>query len=91
MVYMQQRHLQQVSHRDIHIWLYKILFRLFCIWTSYVSLSDYKVLILKIYTVPVRLHGVTNFFKPESTFKQTRVDFFTAKIWRHISITSQLR
>ena len=29
--------------------------------------------------------------KQESTFKQTRVDFFTAKIWRHFSITSQLR
>ena len=30
-------------------------------------------------------------YKQESTFKQTRVDFFTAKIWRYFSITSQLR
>ena len=30
--------------------------------------------------------------KPECSFMQTRVDyFFTAKIWRHFSITSQLR
>ena len=30
-------------------------------------------------------------FKPENTFKQTHVNFFTAKIWHHFSITSQLR
>ena len=29
-------------------------------------------------------------FKPWNFFKQTHVDFFTTKIWRHFSITSQL-
>ena len=43
------------------------------------------------------LHGSDVFarrhklYKPESIFKQTRVNFFTAKIWRQFSITSQLR
>ena len=35
MAYMQQRHLQQLSSRDIHITTCKILLKLFCIWTSY--------------------------------------------------------
>ena len=29
--------------------------------------------------------------KPENIFKQTCVNFFTTKIWRHFPITSQLR
>ena len=33
---------------------------LICIWTWYVSLSDYLNLSLKFYTVPVRLHDVIN-------------------------------
>ena len=43
------------------------------------------------------LHGSDVFarrrklFKPESIFKQTRVNFFTPKIWRHFLISSQLR
>ena len=62
MVYMQQHHLQQVARHVIYVKICKILVLLFCIWTPYVSLSDYLVLILKFYTVPVRLH--TKFLKP---------------------------
>ena len=47
MAYMQQRHLQQVSCRDIHATTCKILLRFF-FCTSYVSLIHYKVLILKL-------------------------------------------
>ena len=53
--------------------------------------SDYLVLILTFYAIPMPLHEVKHFFKQEIIFKQTRVDFFTSKIWRHLSITSQLR
>ena len=34
---------------------------------------------MKVYPLPVHLHDVNNVFKPESTFKQTRVNVFTAK------------
>ena len=40
MVYMQLRHLQQVSRRDIYLMACKILLHLFFIWTAYVSLGD---------------------------------------------------
>ena len=51
MVYMQQSHLKQMAHNVIYVRKCKILIMLFCIWKSYVSLSDYLVLILKFYTV----------------------------------------
>ena len=56
-----------------------------------ISLSKYLVLILKFYTVPVRLHDVTNFLNHETLQSKHVTKFFTAKIWRHFSITSQLR
>ena len=61
MVYMQQRHLQQVSCRDIYLTTCKNLLLLFSLRTSYVSVSDYLVLILKFYAVLLCLHDVKNF------------------------------
>ena len=46
------------------------------------------MLILKFYRVTVSLHDVKTLYNLERTFKQTR-RFFTAKIWRHLSIKSQ--
>ena len=90
-VYMQMPHLQQVSRRGIYVTICKILLLLFCIWISYISLSNYLVLILKCYAVPVRLRNVTNFLNLETLQSKHVSKFFTAKIWRHFSITSQLR
>ena len=45
------------------------------------------VLIFKFYSAPMRLCDVKNPFKPEKTFKQARVSFFTAKK----DVISQLR
>ena len=61
MVFMQQRNLQQASRCDVYITICKILLKLFYIWTLYVSGSDYKMIILKMYTVQMRLHAVTKF------------------------------
>ena len=47
---------------------------LFCIWTSYVTHSDYLVPILTFYNVPVPLYDVKNFFKK------------TALLSKHVSI-----
>ena len=91
MIYMQKPHLQQVSRRGIYVTICKILLLLFCIWISYIPLSNYLVLILNYYTVPVRLHDNTNFFNHETLQSKHVSKFFTAKIWRHFSITSQLR
>ena len=46
---------------------------------SYVSLSNYKVLILKFYIVPVRIHGVTKLFLTRKHFRANTCRFFTAK------------
>ena len=78
MAYMQQCNFQQMWRRDVHGMTRKSLLSSFCIWTSYLSHSDCLVVILQLY-------------KPENIFKQTRVSFFTAKIWRPISITFQVR
>ena len=58
---MQQRHLQQLTRRDIYVTTCKTVLLLFCIWTSNVSPSAYNMAILKSYTVRVRLHDITNF------------------------------
>ena len=81
---MQQCHLQQLSRLDIYITLCKILHCYFVYETSYVTHSDYLVLIWKFYTVLLTL----NFFKQENSFKQTRVDFFLP---RKYDVNSQLR
>ena len=47
----------------------------FCIWTSYLTQSDYLVLFLNFSTAPVPLKDIKT-FKQESTFKQIRVNFF---------------
>ena len=52
MGYMQQSHLQRVSCCDIYVTTCKI--------SSYGSLSEDVVLILKFYTVPMCLHNVKN-------------------------------
>ena len=81
MVYMQQCHSQQVLRRYIYVATCKILLLLFCIWISYVSVSDYKVLILKFYTVPVCLHGITNFLNQKAISSKHASFFFTGKRW----------
>ena len=53
----------------------KIVLLLFCIWTSNVSLSAYKMFILKSYTVPVHLHDITNFLN-QKAFSSKHVSFF---------------
>ena len=60
--------------------------RLFCIWISYVSLSDYKVLIQKFYTTLVCLHGVTN------CLNKTRISSKHVSIFlpRNYDVISQL-
>ena len=83
MLYIQQRHLQQVSRRDMYVTICKI----FCIWLSYVSLSDYKVLILNLYTVPVSLHGVTNFLNQKAISSKHASIFLPRKY----DVISQLR
>ena len=65
---------KQVSRRA-----WKILLPLFCIWLSFVTLSDYKVLILKFYSVPVHLHGVTNFLN-QKAISSNHISIFTAKL-----------
>ena len=66
-------------------------FLLCCIWMLYVSLSDYFVLILKYFTVSVRLHSVRHVLNYETLSSKHVWKFFTGKIWRHFSIMSQLR
>ena len=88
---MQKPHLQQKSRRGIYVTIYKILLLLFYIWIAYISLSNYLVLSLKFYTVPVGLRDVTNFLNHETLQSKHVSNFFTTKIWRHFSITSQLR
>ena len=75
---MQQQHLQQLIRRDIYVTC-KILLLLFCIGTSYLTQSDYLVLIWKIFTVLVPLHDVKKNFKQESNFKQILVSFLPQK------------
>ena len=75
MVFMQQHHLQQVTRHVIYVTTSKILLLLFCIWTSYVSLGEYMILILKFYTVSVSLHDVTNFLN-HKTFSRKQVSNF---------------
>ena len=43
----------------------------------YVSLSDYLVLILKFYTVLVRLHNITNFLNHNTISYKHVLNFFT--------------
>ena len=48
------------------------------------------MLTLKFYSVPVRLHDIINVVNQNAlSYKQVSI-IFTAKIWRHFSITSQL-
>ena len=76
MVYMPQRHFQQVWSRDFYVTTCKNLFLLVFIWISHGKLTHYTVLILKILycsAVFLRHHKL---LKPESSFKQTRVIFY---------------
>ena len=87
MVYMMQRHEQQVSRHDNYVMTCKTLLLLFCIWTTYVLLIDYKV--LKFYADLMRFHDITNFLNQKSF--SSKLVLFTEKIWCHFSIMSQLR
>ena len=82
--YTQQRHFQQMWHRDVQITTCRFSLLLFCMSSSYLSHSDCLVVILKFYTVPMFLQAVRNsrhqkLCKLESIFKQTRVNFFYRK------------
>ena len=88
---MQQRRLQQVSRPNIYVTTLNIFLISFCIWTLYVSLSDYLVLILKFYTVLVCLHDVRHFFNHKWHSSKHVSNIFTEKIWYPFSIMSQLR
>ena len=61
---------------------------LFSIWASYVSPSKYLVLILKFYTIPVRLHNIKTVLN-RNGLSSKHMSIFV-KIWRHFSITSEL-
>ena len=87
-MYKRQRYLKQVSRHDFCVTTCTILLLLFVLRISYESLSDYMVLIFKLYTVPLGLQDVTNVFNNHETLF---VSIFTARIWRHFSIKSQLR
>ena len=72
---LQYRHLQRLTHRGIYVTTCKIVLLLFCIWTSNVSLSAYKMFILKSYTVPVHLHNITNILN-QKAFSSKYMSFF---------------
>ena len=79
--------MQQVSRRDIYVTTGKILLQLFSIWASYVSLSNYILLILTFYTVPVRLHDVNNVVN-QNALSSKHVSIFLP---RKYDVISQLR
>ena len=68
------------SRNDRHIFLLP----LFCISISYLSHSDYLVVILKFYTVPMFLHAVTNFVN-QKTFSGKHVSTFVTQKYDVIS------
>ena len=68
-----------MSCLGMYVTICKILLLLFCIWISHISLSNYFVLILKFYTVPVRLRSVTNFVNHETLQCKHVSKFFTAE------------
>ena len=74
-MYTQKRHLQQLTLRGIYVTTYKNVLLLFCIWTSNVSLSAYKILILRSYAVSARLHDVTNFLN-QKAFSSKHVSIY---------------
>ena len=76
MVYMPQRHFQQVWSRDFYVTTCKNLFLLVFIWISHGKLTNYTVLILKILYCSAAFLRHHKLLKPESSFKQTRVIFY---------------
>ena len=80
MVYMKQHHLHQVSSRYLYVMACKILLMLFCIRASYVLRSDYLMLILKFYTIPVHLHVVTSFLN-HKTISSKHMSFLPHKYY----------
>ena len=70
-VYLQKPHLQQFSRRGIYVTTCKILL----LFIIYISLSNYLVLILIFYTIPVPLHDVTNFLN-HKTLPSKHVSIF---------------
>ena len=85
---MQQRHFQQMWRRDVHVTTPKILLLLFWISTSYLSQSDYLVLFLNFYTVPIFSHAVRNFVN-KKTVSCKQVSIFYRE--NMTSITAHLR
>ena len=84
MEYMQQRHLQQLSRCYIYITTCKFVLQLFCIRTSYVSLSNYLLLILKFDSVLMGLHDVRNFLNYK-TLSSKHVSIFLLRKYYIIS------
>ena len=64
-----------MSRRDIYVTICKILLQLFSIRASHVSVSNYIFLIMKFYTVPVRLNDVKNVVNP-NTRSANKCPFF---------------
>ena len=87
MTYMQQRHFQQIWRRDVHVTARNFLRPLFCKGTSNLSQSDYLVVILKLYTVPMFLHAVRNFVNRETVLSKHVSTFLPQKY----DVISQLR
>ena len=91
-VYMQQCHSQQVSPRNIYVTTFNIFLRLFCIWTSYVLLSDFLLFVLKFYTIPVRSHDVRLFLSRKTVSKQTCRIFYRENMMSFLNyVTATLR
>ena len=69
---MQQHHSKQMSLRVLYVNTCKILLLLFCIWTSYILLIVYLVLILKFNTFPLRLHDVKHVLNHKTLSRKHR-------------------
>ena len=77
-----------MSRRDIYVTTCKIVLLLSCIFSSYVWLRDYLVLILKFYTVPVRLHDIKSFLNEKALSSKQLWQFF---LMLRYNVISQLR
>ena len=73
-------------HVLMFTWKHAKFYCSYFLWALYVSLSSYLMIIVKFNIFPVRLHDI------KQRWNWTKdVSFFTSKIWRNFSITSQLR
>ena len=82
-----------LSCHDIYARTWENLHQLFCIWTSYVSLKDYLMIILKFYTAPVRLHDVINIVNQKAhSCKDVSIIFYRENMTSFLNyVTATLR